>query len=277
MKLRSLQYACQELKRTGAVRVMGGLLPAGQRCYLVGGAVRDLFLSRPCKDYDFITPFDPTSLARRFSRKIRGHWFMLDEARRQSRVVVDADDTPIQCDFAPLRASSLTGDLTMRDYRINAMVWRVHGELDPDDFYDPLSGYEDLRCGRLVACSRDVLGKDPLRVLKGARHCKTLGLSPDNATGALMIGAARMLPTVAAERVKKELGLLMSDASPDAAMQWLWRCGASGHVLGPWSLHVNIPALLRRLNRFGVAYGSFAAENTRPWYTAFLQKSSKRA
>ena len=57
------------------------VLPAGQPWYLAGGALRDWLLGLPAADFDFVTPDDPTPVARRWADATGGRWFILDEAR----------------------------------------------------------------------------------------------------------------------------------------------------------------------------------------------------
>ncbi|NIQ97642.1 MAG: CCA tRNA nucleotidyltransferase, partial [Desulfuromonadales bacterium] len=70
-------------------------------CWLVGGALRNARLGLPVDDFDFALAVDPTDLARRFATRIGGHWFFLDEARLQSRVVARTDDGTVSYDFSP--------------------------------------------------------------------------------------------------------------------------------------------------------------------------------
>lgn len=184
---------------------------------------------------------------------------MLDEGRRQSRIVIPGEKGEIHCDFAPFRTSSLTGDLLLRDFRINAMIWRIHAGMGPEDFSDPLGGREDLRAGRLVMCGEEVLYNDPLRVLKGARHCKTLQLLPDAGTVRAMHRAAGLLASVAAERLRKEAGLLLHDPLPATALRWLQCCGAAETVLGGWITSVDSGRLFDRLFSFGHRMGEACA------------------
>lgn len=228
--MRSLSKVCRDLKSFLPLRELARLLRPNQACFLVGGAVRDMFLGRPCNDFDFTTPFDPTPLARAFARNLSGSWFFLDRKRRQSRVVLHSGDNDVCCDFSPFRATSLTADLLLRDFRINAMALRVHADTGPADFFDPLSGLRDLRRRHLSICSGAVLQQDPLRILKGLRHCKVLHLTPGSDTLKKMREAAPELPGVAAERVKRELGLLLDDEAVTAALESLLESGAAASV-----------------------------------------------
>lgn len=180
------------------------------RCFLVGGALRDALQNRPSRDFDFTTSDDPTDLARCFAGALGGHWFMLDARHHQSRVVFSRSGHTVHCDFGPFRAPDISGDLTLRDFTINAMAVPIlaDGRLGP--LQDPLGGRQDLRRGLLRHCSAKVLFDDPLRVLKGLRHCLCLQLSiaPDTLTA--MRSAAPGLEKIAAERLRGELAAMLS-------------------------------------------------------------------
>ncbi|MFO7982283.1 MAG: hypothetical protein R6V08_02420, partial [Desulfuromonadales bacterium] len=105
------------------------LLAPGQICYLVGGALRNVYLGLPVSDFDFTLADDPTDLAQKFAERLDGHWFSLDETRAQSRVVVKTESGPVFYDFAPWRAATIEEDLRLRDYTVNALALPLH----PDD------------------------------------------------------------------------------------------------------------------------------------------------
>ncbi|NIQ97641.1 MAG: CCA tRNA nucleotidyltransferase, partial [Desulfuromonadales bacterium] len=78
---------------------------------------------------------------------------------------------------------------------------------------DPLGGAADLAAGILRSCSETVLQDDPLRVLKGVRHCQFLDLQPDRDTLERMAAAVVALPRAAPERIRAELGQILAGAS----------------------------------------------------------------
>ncbi len=251
MKIRSLPQVCHELNQISLLRELSRLLLAQQQCFLVGGAIRDMFLGRPCNDFDFITPFDPTFLARDLARHLSGHWFFLDAPRRQSRVVIPAGNGELCCDFSPFRSTDIVADLSMRDFRVNAIAVRLHDQICPADVYDPLCGLEDLKSGQLTICSANVLRSDPLRILKGLRHCKTLHLTLGDTTLKAMRAAAPLLTEVAGERVRKELGLLFNEAMPAIPLRGMLVTGTAEPVFGAWVVAEEPSGLLKRLARFG--------------------------
>lgn len=191
-----------------------------QILYIVGGCLRDVLLKRPNVDYDIASAGDPTALAKIFSRHIGGRWFSLDAQRGYSRVIKSVDKggnteaaQSLQIDFAPLRADSIEGDLTLRDFTINAMATLLPVDISPEDnlkLIDPLGGRNDLAAGCIRMCSTTVLADDPLRIIKGLRHCAQLGFFIEAKTLAASSQYAPLLKQVAGERIRNELAHLFA-------------------------------------------------------------------
>ncbi len=205
-------------------------LPPQKEIHLVGGALRDLILGRESADFDFATPFDPTPLAQSFARRSAGHWFFLDEPRRQSRVVMGGGEGTTTFDFAPYRAADLEGDLRLRDFTANALALPLHRE---GDLFDPLGGLGDLSSRRLRACSPGVFEDDPLRVLKGVRHGICLGFDIEEETAALMRASAPRLETVAPERIRSELGAIFGAKPVAASLRLMASLGVTDALFSP--------------------------------------------
>ncbi|SHJ70405.1 poly(A) polymerase [Malonomonas rubra DSM 5091] len=187
------------------------LAEEGISAWLVGGTLRDLLLQKEIVDIDIATVGDPSAAAQKWARKVAGRWFWLDEERSQSRVLTSSRLT---VDFTPLRAPTIEGDLSLRDFRINAMALPLDGELNQPSLLDPLSGQDDLHSKCLRFCSERSLQDDPLRMLKGIRHAVTLPVKLDDASFTLIKEHAELLKNVAGERIRDELGKIFS--SPDA-------------------------------------------------------------
>lgn len=234
------------------IPLLASLLPPDLECFLVGGALRDWQLGRPVSDFDFAVSGDPTTLAQRFAAAIGGHWFLLDAERRQSRVVTRQQDAPsFNYDFSLFRADDLIGDVHLRDFTINAVALPVVTGNELPALIDPLGGISHLRCGFLRGCSPGVFRDDPLRILKGVRHCATLGLSVEPRTLIWMREAANLLPRVAAERVRSELSGIFAADDAVKGMLLLRELGLLEALFGPDCRTVRFEQGLERLGRAG--------------------------
>ena len=187
----------------------------GREVYVVGGAVRDALIGVPVQDVDLIFPEDPTALAKSFAMTHGGHWFWLDEERKQSRVVFTHDKTYPVFDFAKFRALSLGLDLLDRDFTINAIALSLSADLTTSSLIDPSCGLEDLQKDLLRMVSKDAFVNDPLRIVKGIRHATALNLHIEDCTLGSMQAEITQLYRVAPERVRQEVWKIL--ASKDAA------------------------------------------------------------
>jgi poly(A) polymerase len=183
--------------------------------YVVGGAVRDALIGHRVRDVDLIFPEDPTAVAKSFAKAHGGHWFWLDEDRRQSRVVFDPDEVYPVFDFAPFRASSLDQDLFDRDFTINAIALSLSADFTTKALIDPVCGLADLQQDLLRMVSRYAFANDPLRIVKGVRHATALHLQIEEKTLDCMQAGSTELCRVAPERIRQEIWQIL--ASEEAA------------------------------------------------------------
>ena len=173
---------------------------AGERAWLVGGALRDRLLGREVVDVDIVVDGD----AGRCREEARpgssaAPSFELSDAFGAWRVI--ARDRSWQADITALRGGSLEADLALRDFTINAMAEPLEG----GPLVDPFGGEADLAARRLRAVGERSFADDPLRVLRLARLAVELGLEPDDATLAAARAHARGLERVSPERIFAEL------------------------------------------------------------------------
>ena len=213
--LAGLQWLAQQAERSGL------------QLYLVGGSIRDCLLQRPCADVDLVCTQSPTEIAKKLARALGGHWFWLDRERGYSRVVANIHrnnrQQPAQFDFSPLRAADLEADLALRDYTINAMAVDLNqfsSGPEPasrpftDAIIDPLNGQGHLRRHELHLCSATVLRDDPLRIVKGLRHCATLGMRLSAPGIQACVSALPGLQDIAPERIRSEIAQMFTATNP---------------------------------------------------------------
>ncbi len=182
--------------------------------YLVGGAVRDALLGRrsPYFDLDFVMLTRAVKTARKIADRTNAGFVLLDAERQIARVVFAGGTV----DLAQAEGGSLEGDLWRRDFRINAIACNPFtGEI-----IDPVDGQTDLRLGLVRMISRANLEDDPLRLLRAYRQVAQLGFAIEAETQSAIRELAPLLSRVAVERVRTELGYLLSN--PNGA-PWICR------------------------------------------------------
>ena len=201
---------------------------AGQRAWLVGGAVRDRLLGRAGGgvDLDVVVEGDAGAAARAVARSAGGAaCFALSDQFKAWRVV--ARDRSWQLDVQPLRGESLAADLALRDFTVNAIAEPIGG--GPP--IDPLGGFADAQARRLRAAAPGAFADDPLRVLRLARMAVELDLQPEPATLKLARQHATGLDAVAGERVFAELRRILGSAQPVTGIELMSQLGATAVVL----------------------------------------------
>lgn len=205
--------------------------------YLVGGWVRDRLLNRQGKylDLDFVLPEKAVETAQAIARKYKAGFVVLDAERQIARVVFK-DGT---ADFAQQMGNSLVADLGRRDFCMNAIAIECHHI--EQDFVDPFDGIGDLEARRIRMVAPENLADDPLRILRGYRQAAQLGFEIEDLTRQVLIKLAPKLKAVAAERVRSELGYLLSISH---GSQWMIEL-ANDRILDDW-----LPPQSLNLERF---------------------------
>lgn len=201
-------------------RLLDGLARVGKRIqqplYVVGGTVRDYLLARVSSDLDLAVAADPYLCAELLIEEIGGGTVVaLTRGEEPAvRVVVGKE----QVDFSSFRggATSIEGDLRLRDFTVNAMAIDFLSlyEDKKNILIDPTGGRKDLQKG-VVQHLPAAFVDDPVRLLRGYRLCAVFGFQLADHTRKEVGSQARRIQTVAAERVCHELQLIF--ASPRTA------------------------------------------------------------
>jgi len=222
---------------------------AGHELALVGGPVRDAFLGRSSNDLDFATSATPDETQKILARWGDAHWDIGKEfgtigARRFARSGSGGDTDDVVVEVTTYRSDeydpasrkpvvafgdTLEGDLSRRDFTVNAMAVRL-----PDTvFVDPFDGLGDLTRGVLrtpIAPERS-FDDDPLRMMRAARFAAQLGFTVDAGTLAALVAMASRIEIVSAERVQAELTKLILSDRPRLGLEVLVDTGLADHVL----------------------------------------------
>jgi tRNA nucleotidyltransferase (CCA-adding enzyme) len=211
--------------------VLRGLRSAGKQGWLAGGAVRDLVRGKGAQDFDVATDALPDEVLKLFKR-------VIPTGVQHGTVTVMSGDHPVEVTtfrgegpyLDGRRPSSVTflgeieGDLSRRDFTVNAMAW------DPlaGVLRDPFGGQEDLRRSRLRAVGEpiDRFREDGLRPLRAVRFACTLRLALTPKTRRAISESLDVFAKVAMERVRDELvKLLVRGAPPSRGLRLLQRTG----------------------------------------------------
>jgi Poly A polymerase head domain/Probable RNA and SrmB- binding site of polymerase A len=169
------------------------------RCYVVGGAIRDLLLGRDPADAD-VACDDPLAAAKMVSNRVIR--LGADEHLRAYRVVLPEH----VYDFAELLEHDIGPDLARRDFTVNAMAV----DLQSGELLDPHGGQRDIeqRLVRMVDASN--FDDDPLRMLKAVRMAVRYDFELDPATLEAIRARAPRINESARERITYELSVIFT-------------------------------------------------------------------
>lgn len=216
---------------------------AGHRFFLVGGLVRDALLGRGLTgDVDITTDAVPDRIVQLLADWADTLWeqgknFGTVGARRGSTTVEITTHRAESYDRASRKpsvrfSSDITTDLGRRDFTVNAMAVEMPGWT----LLDPFGGMEDLANGVLRTPSEPegLFSDDPLRMIRAARFCSQLSLSPAPGLAAAIRSVRPRLSIVSRERIATELTKLLALPSAAAGAAFLADTGLLGDLVSPW-------------------------------------------
>lgn len=211
----------------------------GKPVYLTGGAVRDIIMDRPPKDYDLTTIMLPEEVeyaAKNAGRRV----YTVGKAFGTVGFKVEVDGTYEYVEVTTFRkdgsgrkpdvafVNDITADLSRRDFTMNAIAMRGDGTL-----IDPFGGREDIENDiiRAVGNPTQRFKEDPLRILRAARFVGQLGMFIEPATFKSMKAHAHRILEVSKERWMQELDKLLVGPWAPEGVDVLWQTGLMAYML----------------------------------------------
>lgn len=213
----------------------------GFTAYVTGGAVRDLMLGRPAKDFDIVTDARPSQIKKRFGNAyIIGRRFRLAHihfrggkvievatfrrvADRDARVEAESEGGPVNPYGTPAE------DAFRRDITINALFYDIVN----DSVIDYVGGLEDLgrRVVRVIGNPEERFTEDPVRIWRVLRHASRLGFSIDQAAERAIVSHSHLIASCSGARLYEELNRdLAYETRP--VIEALRQYGLLHHVVG---------------------------------------------
>jgi poly(A) polymerase len=214
----------------GALQTVDGLAKAGYAAYVVGGAVRDLLLGLPPKDFDVATNATPEQVHAVFRRsRLIGRRFRIVHVLFGAETVevstfrtADLTDAETDEHGRVLRDNtfgSIEDDATRRDFTINALYYNAADET----VIDYHGGVGDLRKKtlRIIGDPATRYREDPVRMLRVARFAAKLGFKIDARTREPIKEASALLSNVPSSRLFDEMMKLLLSGHAVAAVKEL--------------------------------------------------------
>lgn len=212
---------------------------AGHELALVGGPVRDAFLGVAPHDLDCTTSARPEETEKILAAWGDACWDVGKEfgtiGARKGDVIVEVTTYRTEEYEVGSRkpavayGDTLEGDLTRRDFTVNAMALRL-----PDlTLVDPCGGLPDLEAGilRTPVSAEQSFDDDPLRIMRAARFAAQLGFDVEPDVMDAMSQMAERLEIVSAERIRAELERLLLARWPRRGLELLVHTGVAQAVL----------------------------------------------
>lgn len=183
----------------------------GYSAYVVGGAVRDMLLSRPSQDWDITTNALPTETIKAFAG-----YRVIETGIKHGTVTVLMDGEPIEITTYRIESTysdnrhpdsviftdRIADDLARRDLTVNAIAYSPW-----DGFADPFHGMDDInvRMLRCVGEPKKRFGEDALRIMRVLRFSQALGFEISPETDAAIAECYPLLEHISAERILSEM------------------------------------------------------------------------
>jgi poly(A) polymerase len=204
----------------------------GYEAYIVGGAVRDLWLDRQPKDFDLVTSATPDQIMK-IAQFSSAKYKDTAQAFGVTRVKFTHKAVSGELEIATFRKdieahlgrkstkiayADLEEDLMRRDFTINALA------LDPstNQVIDYTGGIDDLqnRLVRFIGNPKDRINEDPLRIMRAIRFKNHLDFSYESGTekATKQAVAGGFVEQIAIDRLRDELTNLLTHTSRRQAL-----------------------------------------------------------
>ena len=196
--------------------------------YVVGGFVRDLLMEKPLNDIDLMVVGDGIGFAKKLARKlgkkkivpfIKFGTAIIPNSKINIEVATARTEFYSQSSRKPTEViyTSLVGDLSRRDFTINAMAMNILPNKF-GDLTDPYNGKEDIKSKilRTPLDPDETFAEDPLRMMRAAYFSSKLKFKLGQPLINSMKKTSSRIETVSAERIRDEFinCLLYTSPSP---------------------------------------------------------------
>lgn len=211
----------------------------GLEAYLVGGYVRDQFLSRDSKDIDFVVVGDGVE----FAKAVGSHF---SEAKLSyfknfgTAQLAFHDKEGLDIEFVGARKESyrrdsrkpivedgtLDDDLLRRDLTINALAVSIN-EQSFGAIIDQFKGLQDLNNGLIKTPQdpRQTYSDDPLRMMRAIRFASQLQFEIDEESLIAIGEEKERISIISQERITTELNKIILSPKPSIGFELLFRTG----------------------------------------------------
>lgn len=200
----------------------------GHEIFLVGGSVRNLFLSKPVKDWDFTTSATPEQMLAMFPdgfydntfgtvgipQEIEGekHVFEVTTYRTEQNYTDNRHPESVTW------GKTIEEDLMRRDFTMNAIALElITNNQEPHvRIIDPYDGQKDIenKLIKTVGDPRERFKEDGLRLLRAIRFATQLSFTIEPETLQELTNDSYLLQNISQERIRDELMKILASDYP---------------------------------------------------------------
>ena len=220
--------ACLSRKTVDLLHIIG--YHAGQmnkRAFLVGGAVRDIFLNRGTNDIDVVIEGNAISLLHRvYKKECRAKDWDMNFYKRYGSGTLINKNTGQRIDListrselftepgkrARMKPANIREDIERRDFTVNSIAMSIIKK-DWGNIFDPFNGREDIKARILRVLHDRSFTDDPTRILRGLRFEQRLGFKFEEHTFELLLRAVEqnVFSNAVPSRMEKEWNLCVTE------------------------------------------------------------------
>lgn len=181
---------------------------AGYQIYIVGGAVRDILMSKEISDWDFTTDAKPEEILKLFPEGFYDNKFGtvgIGEIYEITTMRKEGKYGDFRHPEQVVWTNKIEEDLARRDFTINAMALG-------DKVIDPFNGQQDIKDKiiRTVGNPNDRFKEDALRLMRAVRIATELNFDIENNTLEALKKNKELIKEVSPERIRDELLKLLA-------------------------------------------------------------------
>ena len=228
--------------------------------FLVGGAVRDLFLGATPRDLDLSFVGDPDDIPARIAPALHARiasrsqfgTFKLETGRLEAgHEVMDVAMARRERYERPgalptVAPGSIDDDLARRDFCINAMAVGL-APVAWGELLDPFGGRDDVNSGVVKVLHSESFIDDPTRILRAVRYAARLGFRLEADTKGFIRRDLEYVRTLSGDRVRHELELTLREDRAVSVLELAQGLGVLHAIYHPLALSDTIRDRLREI------------------------------
>ncbi len=202
--------------------------------YLVGGAVRDIFLKKEIYDWDFTTSATPEEILKLFPNGIYENNFGTVLIPQDNKIIFEITPMRKETEYDDFRhpkkiewTKNIEEDLSRRDFTINAIAY------DGEKTIDPFFGTKDLenKIIKAVGYPDKRFNEDALRLIRAVRIATELQFVIEDKTKESIIKNSQLIENISRERIRDELFKIIKSKHPSEGILFLKNTGLLKYIL----------------------------------------------